>query len=157
MGLVKFLVDHMLGRMCRWLRIMGFDSKYVSSGYDDQQVIEECRKLGAILITRDRELASRYFPSILISSTDLNTQLRQFLSIYPFDRSLLLTRCTECNGVLEQKERGEIENTLQYQTQKSYDIFYRCISCGRTYWNGPHYRNIIKRIEVILGSDENPR
>lgn len=154
-GLSRFIADHMLGRMCRWLRILGFDVEYVSTGISDGEIIEMCRKTDRILLTRDRELSARYGKSVLVESTNIDDQLRQFVAIYSPESGLAFTRCTECNGELQRRSGEELQGLLEPGTLKSYSEFYQCEKCGTVYWKGPHYRNMEKRITGITGQNEN--
>ncbi|MFN3622071.1 MAG: Mut7-C RNAse domain-containing protein, partial [Nitrososphaerales archaeon] len=53
-----FIVDLMLGRTARWLRILGFNVLYNPS-WTDEDIIRISSELNAIILTKDRELASR--------------------------------------------------------------------------------------------------
>lgn len=148
------MVDHMLGRLGRWMRILGYDAEYVSTGCEDDKVIELAAKRDAILVTRDSMLARRFHGSFLVRSTDIDEQIREFTSSFPPDLTLMMTRCTQCNGLLEHRNKSDLKGRLETGTWNSYEEFLVCSSCGRIYWKGPHYRNIIKKLRGILKLDE---
>ena len=50
---MKFLVDSMLGRLAKWLRILGYDTLYFSS-LDDNDLVRIARAEGRMVLTRDR-------------------------------------------------------------------------------------------------------
>ena len=75
----KFLADVMLGRLAKWLRILGYDTLYFRD-MDDQELIRRAVRDSRILLTRDRELSKRDgFRVLLIADEDLESQLAQIL------------------------------------------------------------------------------
>lgn len=132
----------MLGKLSRYLRILGFSVQYESDGIDDNRIIGICKENSYILITRDRILSEKYKPSVLIHSTDTMNQIREFTSIYPPDRSLAFTRCTSCNGNLISVKLDEND----YRSKMNPHI---CDSCGKLYWSGTHTAKIRETLEKI--------
>ena len=55
---MKFIVNGMLGRLAKWLRILGYDTTY-SPHLDDDQLVRQARAEGRLLLTRDTGLARR--------------------------------------------------------------------------------------------------
>ena len=69
----------MLGRLARWLRIMGYDTAY-HPNLQDQELARMARAQGCVLLTRDTELARRKgIHCLLIEDQRLEGQLRQVL------------------------------------------------------------------------------
>src|SRR5262245_30864134 len=111
----RFMADCMLGRLARWLRILGLDTAYDRNIRDDA-LIARCRREGRVLLTRDRALSARRavrkggVPVVLVESDDPDLQLAQVLRearIAP-DPGLLLSRCLECNVSLEDAPRDQV-------------------------------------------------
>src|SRR6266487_1748443 len=75
-GAVKLLCDHMLGSLARWLRFMGYDTAYPEPG-PDRTLIERARAEDRILLTRDKELATRVPGSVAVRSDVLEEQIRE--------------------------------------------------------------------------------
>ena len=53
----------MLGSMAKWLRILGYDTKYVKN-MKDEEIAKIAREEERILLTRDKKLASKFKNSI---------------------------------------------------------------------------------------------
>ena len=74
---MKFVVDHMLGRLAKWLRILGYDTVY-SPSLDDPDLVRISQAEGRLLLTRDTGIARRKgIECLLIDSDRLEEQLAQ--------------------------------------------------------------------------------
>jgi len=74
--IVKFAADRMLGKLAKWLRIMGQDVIYGRhlTGYG---LIRAARQEGRLILTRDRRLKQKQPPEYLfIASDNHREQLR---------------------------------------------------------------------------------
>lgn len=142
----KFLADHMLRRLSKWLRMMGFDVGYPDKQMSDNQIIERCESENLILLTRDHELYGRFPRSILIVSEDFKDQVLEFIAHYPPDASSYFTRCPECNSLLS--EAGDPENIegVPDSVKKAQKKVWVCNQCGKVYWQGSHYDRIVSQI-----------
>lgn len=140
----------MLGRLARYLRILGFSVIYEHDGIDDNRIVEICRNNNYVLITRDRLLSQRYHPSVLIGSTEIGDQIVEFTRKYKPDRKSLFLRCTVCNGELIpiKLEDGDYRNRMNP---------HRCNVCGKIYWSGTHTTNIIEYLEKLGVWNEDQR
>src|SRR5579862_7460425 len=100
----KFAADLMLGRLARWLRLMGADVTW-GAELRGHALIESARCEGRPVLTRDKRL--RTAPEVLfIESNYFREQLRQVLERFPFDRrARAFTRCSECNQPLTRISR----------------------------------------------------
>ncbi|MCI4361372.1 MAG: Mut7-C RNAse domain-containing protein, partial [Thermoplasmata archaeon] len=76
MAAPRWLADEMLGRLSRYLRFLGHDTQYVR-GQTDREIVEQIRRDGRRLLTRDRALAARVPGALLLASPYLPDQLRQ--------------------------------------------------------------------------------
>ncbi len=144
----RFMADHMLGRTCKWMRIMGYDTSYPDC-HSDNDILKKCLEENLILLTRDYEFYRRYSNSIFLDSPDFKKQLAQITKMFPPDRKLFFTRCPVCNTVLETVETNKMGPG--YDMVKSrYDTVKWCPKCGKYYWEGSHYFKILSQIAEIL-------
>ncbi len=149
---MKFAVDKMLGRLAKWLRILGYDTlfnPYVPSATVIKQAVEEKR----IFITRDSNAAANPKVSeiFLVHSERYREQLREVVDHFQLDvSSKLFTRCTICNVEIVSVEKESIKTKLPEKSAMNFDRFYQCPNCNRIYWEGTHTENTRKRLKEIL-------
>ena len=148
----EFIADAMLGRLARWLRILGCDVLYESSISDDDLIARAIRE-HRIILTMDRKLTERESAknSLLIKSPSYKEQLKQVITHYNIDyKSGIFTRCLVCNNLLEPIEKEKIKDRVPpyvYSTQDEFDI---CQQCGRIYWSGTHRTKMLEMLDKIL-------
>lgn len=145
----------MLGTLAKWLRILGYDTAY-DNRINDDEIVERCVREGRIALTRDARLTERRLlrDSLLIESTELGAQLRQVLRHIgrESDPPRLLTRCVECNSVLETVGPESIQTLVPEYVFRTQRDFKQCPSCRRIYWGGTHREQIQRRLRKLLGS-----
>ena len=145
---MKFLVDAMLGKLAKWLRILGYDALYCRD-LGDEQLIGLAEAEGRVLLTGDEELW-RQQGGIFISSDDWREQLRELAEALGLDTSGVFTRCIECNVPLERVGREEVEGEVPPYVLATQEEFGRCPQCGRIYWKGTHFQNALAEVEKII-------
>jgi uncharacterized protein with PIN domain len=135
----RFLVDAMLMRLGRWLRLMGMDVANPSTP-NDKDLLELARREERTLITRDRQLAemcgSAGVTCLFIQSSLLEEQLRELEGL-GLALELNPQRCTLCNGSL-----ALVSEEL-----------WKCEMCGKIYWEGSHWRRMEETLQKIRRSD----
>jgi len=147
----KLLVDGMLGRLAKWLRILGYDTAY-DSRLDDNELVRRARAEGRWLLTRDGELAGRRgVHSLLIDSGHLASQLAQVRSELGQAKGGPFSRCPVCNTRLEKVSPEDIKSRVPKFILRIHRRFRRCPSCDRIYWPGSHWKRMRKR---VLRSEE---
>jgi len=143
---IAFLVDGMLGRLAKWLRILGYDTAYFPD-LDDNELVRLARAEGRILLTRDRELARRRgLHSILIEDDQLEAQVRQVLRELGLSEERPFSRCPVCNALLRRVEKESVRDKVPpyvFQTQEQFSL---CPQCGRIYWKGTHWQRMREKL-----------
>ena len=147
----RFVVDVHLGKLARKLRLFGFDTLY-RNDFSDTEIIRLSLKDKRIILTRDRgilmngSVSHGYWIRSFQVEKQLNEVLKRFhlvTQIKPFHR------CTVCNGIVRNIDKGRIKEQLLPRTVKYYDEFYYCGTCKRIYWKGSHYRKMEDYIQKI--------
>ena len=140
----RFVLDIHLGKLAKYLRMLGFDTLY-RNDYEDAALAELASCDGRILLTRDQGLLKRriithgYYVRDVRPRRQLVEVLRRFdlyRAVRPF------RRCLGCNGLLEVVEKEQIENRLELNTRRYFDDFWMCGDCGQIYWKGSHYQRM---------------
>lgn len=158
----RFLVDRMLGRLIAWLRIFGYDTKSApgneSTPKEDTELIELAKQERRILISRDHALIDRAkkagVEAVLLKTDDVKDQLNALLSIYSLDINPEMTRCTACNAIIREATQADNEAIRNNKDVPGHLIdegtpLWICDACGKVYWKGSHWRNILKTSEDI--------
>lgn len=149
---MKFAVDCMLGRLAKWLKILGFDTVFFNR-IEDQALLDLSRIEGRILLTRDHNLRdrTREVPALLVESDDWRDQLHQVVATYGLrDRIRPWSRCLVCNSRLREIEPERARNLVPPHVLQSSRGFALCTECGRVFWQGTHHAHMERKLEEIL-------
>ncbi|RLB42816.1 MAG: hypothetical protein DRH12_04750 [Deltaproteobacteria bacterium] len=142
----KFLADSMLGKLAKWLRIMGYDTHY-QSRYSPGQ-IERLVKADRILITRKRQLVAMVPAAVLLFSDRVGEQINELNARGLFSPSAKpFSRCIRCNTLLVRPGKDILPYCVpDYVKYESGDLISQCPTCGRCYWPGTHRENMEKQL-----------
>ena len=141
----KLLVDAMLGRLAKWLRLLGYDAEYWRDG-SDEALMARAQAEGRLIVTRDTGLAGRRGAhALLIRAEDLEGQIAEARAALggtpqPF------TRCGECNGELVSLSHAEARDLTPPYVWHTQQEFRRCDRCGHVYWKGSHWPALNARL-----------
>ncbi|GHI92434.1 Mut7-C RNAse domain-containing protein [Streptomyces olivaceus] len=148
---LRFLLDVHLGTLARRLRLLGVDTAYESADLGDPALAALSAAEKRVLLSRDRGLLRRREPwaGAFVYSTRPDDQLGEVLARFrPALRPW--TRCTACNGLLGPATKDEVADQLKGGTERSYDVFAKCGTCGRAYWKGAHHEQLEAIVERAL-------
>ncbi len=147
----KFIADVHLGKLTRYLRMMGFDVLYKIDFDDDEIVILSLTEKRAIL-TRDRGILKRseVTHGYWIRCTKVNEQVIEVIKRFDLQNQINeFTRCIECNDLLKTVDKNEIINDLPPKVSESQKSFSRCPSCKKIYWKGTHHQKMLSFIQSV--------
>jgi uncharacterized protein with PIN domain len=143
----RLLVDGMLGRLAKWLRLLGYDAVYDNSA-SDPELARRTRAEGRVLLTRDRELSTRRgLRTLLIQSEKLEEQVQEVQDAFASSSPAPLSRCAVCNTELEAVSVAEVTPHVPPYVLKTQSEFRRCPGCGRIYWPGTHLQQMYRQME----------
>lgn len=149
---MEFVVDCMLGKLAKWLRILGFKAHFFNK-IGDSQLLSKAQSLGAILLTRDTHLISRSHgvKTLLIESEKWRDQVAQVLDEFQlWDDIHPYSRCIECNAELKRLTKTQAKNLVAPFVYESAETFALCLACGRVFWQGTHIKDMEFKIREIL-------
>lgn len=143
-GEPRFLADEMLARLARWLRVLGFDTRFEPAA-EDAYLVALAATEDRVLLTRDRHLVTHLRPerALLITSDAPLAQLREVVAAC--DLVLdgeLFRRCLVCNAELRPATESEITTLLPERARATDGPVWRCPECARLYWPGSHTRRM---------------
>ena len=147
----QFIVDSMLGKLAKWLRILGYDTLYWR-GNDWQMLKEKGR--GRIFITR----STATFPHggsfkgvILVRDDNPELQLRSVMRelTLKIDEHRIFSRCLVCNSQLQEIPKEDVEGRIPNFVFSTYSEFSSCLECSRIYWKGTHQESMRRKIAEL--------
>jgi uncharacterized protein with PIN domain len=146
----RFLADAMLGRLARWLRILGYDAEYFPG--EDDDLLRLARRENRVLLTRDTRLLRRrpLPPHLFIQSDRVMEQLRQVVAALRLDPTASPAhRCVCCNTVLEQRPKAAVFGLVPEFVWSHHERFWGCPGCRRVYWAGSHRQRMEEAIRSL--------
>ncbi len=152
----------MLGKLARWLRILGYDVAYDPHA-DDETLVHRAIAEQRALLTKDRHLIERWRKKLrscgylLLFSDDWREQLRQTVEHFGLDlHNHRLTRCPDCNGILEAVPKETVRYKVPFFVFAQHEHFARCSGCGKVYWAGSHYERMNAALDELLQGNQEP-
>ncbi len=158
----RFLADAMLGRLARWLRILGYDAEYFPG--EDDDLLRLARRERRVLLTRDTRLLRRRSagvrppladtdplpPHLFIQSDHVMEQLRQVVAALRLDPTVPpARRCACCNAVIEPRTKAEVFGLVPEFVWSHHETFWACPGCQRIYWAGTHRQRMEEAIRTL--------
>ncbi|MCL5961572.1 MAG: Mut7-C RNAse domain-containing protein [Chloroflexi bacterium] len=150
---MKFVADAMLGRLAKWLRILGYDTLY-SAEMDDASLARLARQEGRILLTRDTRLVQRRGLTYLLVESDIvEEQLRQVVGELRLDvEEAVFSRCPSCNTPLETTDKPSVAGLVPPYVYATQGQFKRCPRCRRLFWRGTHWDRMKEKLAGLRES-----
>ncbi|MEM2936943.1 MAG: Mut7-C RNAse domain-containing protein [Candidatus Bathyarchaeia archaeon] len=149
---MKFIVDGMLGKLTRWLRMLGHNVKY-SNKMDDSQLIAIAKKERRILLTRDLELyqqaTAKGVQALYMEGKTEAERLAKLAQKFGInlDIDMAKSRCPKCNTRVKPIPKEKAEGKVEKTTFSYYNEFWQCPKCEQIYWQGAHWTRIRKTLE----------
>ncbi len=155
---LKFIADGMLGKLTRWLRMLGQDVEY-SNNMEDSQLLTIAKEDDRTLLTRDFELyqraVSRGITAFYFEGQTCEEKLAELAQRFniPLKIDMVSSRCPKCNSVVKPISMDEVAEKIEKNTLDHYKEFWQCPKCGQVYWQGAHWdkiRNTLRKANEIV-------
>jgi uncharacterized protein with PIN domain len=149
---MNFVVDRTLGKLAKWLRILGYDTLYWRTD-DLAGILRQAREEDRTLITKETRLYQEKgtVRALLIRESNpflqLRTVVRQFR--LPLHKEQLFSRCLICNAPLEDVLPEEVKEEVPEYIYHSHQEFSRCPLCRKVYWAGSHYGHMVEVVDRL--------
>ncbi|MCX8036565.1 MAG: Mut7-C RNAse domain-containing protein [Candidatus Sumerlaeia bacterium] len=149
--MLRFFADDHLGKLARWLRLLGYDTLHFPA-IADELLAARAAAESRIVLTRDSSLARR-FPDIEVMRLADEDPFRQLAAVvreFHLDcERALFTRCMVCNSLLVDVEKETCREEVPPEAFARCHRFARCSGCGKLYWDGTHYLRMTARIAQL--------
>lgn len=148
----RFVVDVNLGKLARWLRLLGFDTLY-RNDFGDAEVVRIGADEGRIVLTRDRRLLhhAAVTHGYWVRAVEPQAQVEEVLRRFQLESQIApFRRCLACNGLIHPVPKQAVLDRLEPKTRRYYDEFHQCEGCGKVYWRGPHFVRLEETVSRLL-------
>jgi len=152
----KFIVDNNVGKLAKWLRVMGYDTLFFN-GSSDSRMIAIALAETRVILTRDTQIMKRgvitrgQLKAVLIQSDQPELQMRQVIATLNLNCQFRpFAICLECNQPLVARSREQVKDLVPpyvFQTQSQY---MECPACHRIYWRGTHWQRMTRKLEELM-------
>jgi uncharacterized protein with PIN domain len=153
----KFIADNNVGKLARWLRLIGYDTLLLKQK-NDGQMIKIALSESRVILTKDAQFMKRRLvtngtvKTVHIKQDDPKLQVREVVETLNLDYQFKpFSLCLECNQVLIARDREEVRNLIPphvFETQTQYT---ECPACHRIYWPGTHWQAMVKKLQDLRG------
>jgi len=153
---IKFIVDNNVGKLAKWLRIMGYDVLFFN-GKNDANMIATALAEERAILTRDTQIMKRrmvtrgQIKAILIKSDKPEQQMQQIIATLNLDCQYRpFTICLECNEPLLERTKQQVKDLVPPYVFQTQSQFVECPACHRIYWRGTHWQAMTKKLEKFM-------
>ncbi len=151
----KFIVDTMLGRLARWLSLLGYDVVYTGI-IDDEELVRQAIASQRIILTRDTRLKKSHsdVSIFVLKATNRWEQLREVIRQFPLNFSeTAFSRCQHCNVETILVDKKEVLDRLPPFVRQRQEKIYQCPRCKKLYWEASHVDHIKSLLKQNLNID----
>jgi uncharacterized protein with PIN domain len=151
---MRFIVDGMLGKLNRWLRIIGYETVYVKDG-TDAELLRLAGSGSSVLLTCDEQLyrtaICRGVDSYFVRGKNEAEKLAALAVRFGIKLNATPTssRCPACGSTIRKVSRQRVEQAVPSATFKVHQSFWQCTNggCAKLYWRGSHWKRIEQTLE----------
>jgi len=141
---VKFITDANLGKLAKWLRILGYNTIFYT-GSADRNFLRKAECEERVVLTRRKDMEGRQFSGqlVMIRSDQVQNQLEEVidkLHLRP-DSERIFSICLRCNELLIKINREEVSGLVPDHVYAGQTEFHMCSHCRGIFWPGTHMNN----------------
>lgn len=152
---MKFLTDSNLGKLAKWLRILGYDTT-LYSGNADRNFLRKAQREGRVVLTRKKDMTARQFSGklIIVGSDHVQEQILEVMEKLSIsaDASRLFSICVRCNEALVAVDKEDVAGTVPAFVYDTHSAFRRCPICKGIFWPGTHIDNALNHLKTHIQS-----
>jgi uncharacterized protein with PIN domain len=153
----RFIVDNNVGKLARWLRLMGYDTLLLRQK-DDGQMIRMALSEDRVILTKDTQFMRRRLvtdgkiKTMHIRHDDPKLQVQEVVKTLKLNYHFKpLSLCLECNRSLIARDKEEVKNLVPAHVFETQTQYTQCPACHRIYWPGTHWQAMVKKLQDLQG------
>lgn len=148
---IRFAADIMVGRLARWLRVLGYDTLY-NVHLSAVELVARAQNDRRVLLTRSPRLIEENpgVEAFLLRPDRPHDQLTLVMKTYDLGTEWIFTRCIRCNVVVDPVSAGEIQEKVPADVLQVSQRFFRCPRCRKVYWEGSHLKRFREFLERVV-------
>jgi uncharacterized protein with PIN domain len=158
-GVKRFIADAMLGKLARWMRVMGCDVEYYPE-ISDRALSDRALCDNRIILTRDTRLIRQRINrnnAFLVVGDHYPDQLQQVVQAFAIDPFRdLLSRCLRCNLLLVSCKKNDLAGKVPPYVFETQQRFETCPRCRNIYWKATHVEHMVEQLKNILSANRLP-
>ncbi|MEA3471076.1 MAG: Mut7-C RNAse domain-containing protein [Thermodesulfobacteriota bacterium] len=147
---MKFITDRNLGKLARWLRILGHDTVCYSENIDRDFLRVGARE-NRVVLTRKRDMARRDFSGhmVIIYHDRVFDQIQELRgkTLLELKPQNFFSICLECNQSLKPISKENAKEKVPPYVFQTQDTFLTCPECGKIYWPGTHKDHALRLLK----------
>ncbi len=162
-GEPRFVVDHNVGKLAKWLRMMGYNA-VLFKDQDDGSLVRTALTQNRVVLTKDSQIMKRRVvtsgkvKAVFLDVDDPNEQLRKVIRALRLDCQFRpFSICLECNHTLVERTKEEVRGRVPPYVYRTKEQFMECPSCHRIYWRGTHWQamsRVLQRLVMECGEEK---
>lgn len=150
---LKYLTDGSLGKLAKWLRVLGYDT-IVYPRTIDREILNLAYSGKRIVLTRKLDMLKRQFSGqlYLVEGKETGSQLKEVITKFSLkiDKEKIFSICLKCNERLSPVAKTEVYDLVPSYVFANCDEYNKCPNCRRIYWKGTHQRNTLQFLEKLM-------
>ncbi len=137
----KFIVTQELGKLAKWLRILGYDCVYYDKKAVSELIVQVLRDRRVLLTRSETFTKYKGIQMLIIKHDHVEEQVEQAVQEMglTLDEEGIFQRCVECNTPLEDIAKEEIKEKVPEYVFQTQEKFKKCPGCGKIFWKGTHW------------------
>jgi len=152
---IKFIVDNNVGKLARWLRLIGYDTILLRQK-DDAQMIKIALGENRVILTKDAQFMKRRLvtndtlKTVHIEQDGPKLQVQEVVKTLSLDCDFKpFSRCLECNRTLIARDKEEVRDLVPAHVFETQTQYTQCPACHRIYWPGTHWQAMGKKLQDL--------
>ena len=153
---IKFIADNNVGKLAKWLRIIGYDTLLFKEK-NDSKMIEIALNEDRVILTKNNQIMKRRLvtngklKAVHIKCDEPKVQLRETVKMLSLDYHFNpFSLCLKCNQKLVPRSKEEMQDFVPPRVFEIQEHYIEYLSCHRIYWHGTHWQAMVSELRNTM-------